>query len=170
LTERREEVVKPVMLATDGSPTAAEAAATAIELAQLLDTKLVIVTAWDVPYTTVGFGAPIQANSELAKLSEEGARKVLAEAAARAEEAGVKARPVLLRGMPIQEICLAAEAYGPRFLVIGSHGWGVVKRALFGSVSTGVLHQAACPVLVVRGSSAQTNREGNVKGLAFSAK
>jgi nucleotide-binding universal stress UspA family protein len=162
--------VKPVMLATDGSPTAAEAAATAIELAQLLSTELVVVTVWDVPYTAVGFGAPIQSNSELARLSEEQARKVLGEAAARADEAGVEAHPVLLRGMPIQEICLAAETYDPRLLVIGSHGWGVVKRALFGSVSTGVLHHASCPVLVVRGASAQTNRRETAKGLAFTAK
>jgi nucleotide-binding universal stress UspA family protein len=35
-------------------------------------------------------------------------------------------------------------------LILGSHGWGAVKRAVFGSVSTGVLHHARCPVLVVR--------------------
>ena len=34
-------------------------------------------------------------------------------------------------------------------LVVGSHGWGAMKRTLFGSVSAGVLHRAACPVLVV---------------------
>jgi nucleotide-binding universal stress UspA family protein len=33
--------------------------------------------------------------------------------------------------------------------VLGSHGWGALKRAIFGSVSTGVLHHARCPVLVV---------------------
>jgi nucleotide-binding universal stress UspA family protein len=43
----------------------------------------------------------------------------------------------------------AAEKFAPRFLVIGSNGWGAVKRALFGSVSTGVLHHVTCPVLVV---------------------
>ena len=47
-----------------------------------------------------------------------------------------------------------------RFLVIGSHGWGAVKRAVFGSVSTGVLHHAACPVLVVRGRFVPAERRG----------
>ena len=61
----------------------------------------------------------------------------------------------MLRGFPVDEICLAAEKYDPRFLVVGSHGWGAVKRALFGSVSTGVLHHAKCPVLVVRGDTAE---------------
>jgi nucleotide-binding universal stress UspA family protein len=142
--------MKPVLLATDGSPTAEKATETAIELAQALDTELVIASVWNIPYTTVGFAAaPV--NGELAKLSEEQARKITVEAAARAEEAGVETRSVVLRGLPIEEICLAAEKFNPRFLIVGSHGWGAVKRALFGSVSTGVLHHATCPVLVVRG-------------------
>ena len=141
--------MKPVMLATDGSPTAVQATETAIELAQLLDTDLVIVTVWDVPYTTVGF-APVPVHAELAKLSEDDAKKACTEAAARAEEAGVEARTLVLRGMPVNEICLAAEKVEPRLLVIGSHGWGAVKRTLFGSVSAGVLHRATSPVLVVK--------------------
>lgn len=155
--------MKPVLLATDGSPTAETATETAIELAQLLGTELVVVTAWDLPYTAVGF-APVPLNGELAKLTEEDARKACVKAAARAEEAGVETRSVLLRGWPVQEICLAAEKFDPRFLVIGSHGWGVVKRAVFGSVSTGVLHHAVCPVLVVRGRlSPAEQRDNGVK-------
>jgi nucleotide-binding universal stress UspA family protein len=142
--------MRPVMLATDGSPTAEKATQTAIELAQALDAELVIASVWNIPYTAVGFAAaPV--NGELAKLSEEQARKITVEATARAEEAGVETRSVVLRGLPVEEICVAAEKFNPRFLVVGSHGWGVVKRALFGSVSTGVLHHATCPVLVVRG-------------------
>jgi len=148
--------MKPIMLATDGSPTAEKATGTAIVLAKLLDTELIVVTAWEIPYTTVGLAPAPGASGELAKLSEEEARKVAAQAAARAEEAGVETRSSVLRGITVQEICAAAEKFDPRFLVIGSHGWGVVKRALFGSVSTGVLHRAACPVLVVRGDEAVT--------------
>ena len=140
--------MKPVLLATDGSPTAEKATGTAIELAKLLDTELIVVTAWDIPYTTVGF-SPAPVSGDLAKLSEDEARRVAADAAARAEEAGVEARTCVLRGIPVQEICAAAEKFDPRFLVIGSHGWGAVRRALFGSVSAGVLHHATCPVLLV---------------------
>lgn len=143
--------MKPVMLATDGSPTAEKATDTAIELARLLGTELVVVSVWDIAYgATTPYGA-IPVNSELAKLGEAEAGKVTANAAARAEEAGVETHSVVRRGFPVEAICSAAEKYDPRFLVIGSHGWGAVKRALFGSVSTGVLHRATCPVLVVRG-------------------
>ena len=132
--------MKPVMLATDGSPTAEKATATAIDLARLLDTELIVVSVWDIAYA--GFGA---------RLGEEEASRISGEAAARAEEAGVETRTVVLRGFPVEAICEAAEKFPPQFLVIGSHGWGAMKRAVFGSVSTGVLHHASCPVLVVRG-------------------
>jgi nucleotide-binding universal stress UspA family protein len=144
--------MKPVMLATDGSPTAAQATAAAIDLAQLLDAELLIVTVWDIPYSAVGIaGGPVPMNGELAKLTEDEARKANSEAAALAEEGGVETRSLVLRGFPVDEICAAAERFQPRFLVLGSHGWGPIKRAIFGSVSTGVLHHATCPVLVVRG-------------------
>jgi nucleotide-binding universal stress UspA family protein len=151
--------MKPVMLATDGSPTAEKATDTAIDLARRLDTELLIVTAWDLQYSgysAMGF-APVPMNGELARLGEKQATKISGEAAARAEEAGVETRCVVLRGFPVDEICIAAEKFDPRFLVIGSHGWGAVKRALFGSVSTGVLHHATCPVLVVRGDVTETD-------------
>ena len=141
--------MKPVLLATDGSPAAEKAAETAIELAKLLDTELVIVTVWELPYTLTGL-VPAPINGELAQLGEEEAVEVVLGAAALARKAGVDTRTLVLRGIPVEEICLAAETYEPRLLVVGSHGWGIVKRAVFGSVSTGVLHRAKCPVLVVR--------------------
>jgi nucleotide-binding universal stress UspA family protein len=150
--------MKPVMLATDGSPTAERATDTAIDLAWRLDTELVIVTAWDLQYSessAMGF-APAPMNG-VARLGEKQARRLSSETAARAEEAGVETRSLVLRGFPAEEICIAAEKFDPRFLVIGSHGWGAVKRALFGSVSTSVLHRANCPVLVVRADATETD-------------
>jgi nucleotide-binding universal stress UspA family protein len=143
----------PVLLATDGSPTAEHATETAIELAQLLDTELVVVTVWNIPYAATGL-APAPVTADYTKLSEDEAQNLVAAVASRAADAGVETHTLALRGFPVEEICLAAEKYDPRFLVVGSHGWGAVRRALFGSVSTGVLHHAKCPVLVVRGEAA----------------
>ena len=158
--------MQPVLLATDGSPTAEKATETAIELAKLLGTELVVVTVWTIPYTMTGL-APAPISGELAELNEDEARKLVIEVAARAEEAGVEARTQVLRGIPVEEICAAAKTYVPRFLVVGSHGWGVVKRAVFGSVSTGVLHRATCPVLVVRAEpgepKSRSNERANVR-------
>jgi nucleotide-binding universal stress UspA family protein len=144
--------MKPVMLATDGSPTAEQATTKAIELAKLLGAPLVIVTAWDIPYSTLGYAA-VPVIPDLDEVGKEQADKVSKDAAKRARDAGVDVQAITLRGFPVEEICLAAEKYRPQLLVIGSHGWGPIKRMVFGSVSTGVLHHACCPVLVVRGGA-----------------
>lgn len=140
--------MKPVMLATDGSPTAEEATTKAIQLAKLLGAPLIVVTAWDIPYSTLGYAA-VPVTPDLDKVGKKQAEKVATEAAREAREAGVDVQAFTLRGFPVEEIRLAAEKYEPQLLVVGSHGWGPIKRIVFGSVSTGVLHHAACPVLVV---------------------
>jgi nucleotide-binding universal stress UspA family protein len=147
--------MNPIMLATDGSPEAQKATATAIELAKEFGTELVVVAVWELHaagYGPMGF-APTPIGGELAWLGEDEAQRIAAEAAARAEEAGVETRIRVLRGFPVDVICETAETFAPRILVLGSHGRGAFKRALLGSVSTGVLHHATCPVLVVRGDS-----------------
>lgn len=145
--------MKPILLATDGSPAAERATDTAIELAEQLGTELVVTTVWSIPAVTVGF-APTPLPADIGEPAEEEARAIAAAAASRAEKAGVETRVAVLRGFPAEEICLAAEWYDPRLVVIGSHGWGAFKRAVFGSVSTSVLHRAHCPVLVVPGVKA----------------
>jgi nucleotide-binding universal stress UspA family protein len=143
------------MLATDGSPEAEKAATMAIELAKELRTELVVVTVWDLQvtgYGPMGF-TPAPVGGELAWLGEDEAQRVAAEAASRAEEAGVETSIRVLRGFPVEMILKTTKSFEPQILVMGSHGRGALKRALLGSVSTGVLHHAACPVLIVRRDS-----------------
>jgi nucleotide-binding universal stress UspA family protein len=54
-------------------------------------------------------------------------------------------------GDAASEIAKAAEDWPADLIVIGSHGRGGIRRALLGSVAEGVMRQASCPVLVVRG-------------------
>ena len=141
--------MKPVMLASDGSPSAEEATTKAIEFAKLLGAPLIVVTAWDIPYSTLGYAA-VPVIPDLDKVGKDQGEKVASEAAAAARTAGVEVQAYTLRGFPVEEICLAADKWDPQLLVVGSHGWGTVKRAFAGSVSTGVLHHSKVPVLVVR--------------------
>lgn len=55
----------------------------------------------------------------------------------------------VLSGTPGPAIAEACEEVGADLLVAGSRGYGPVLRVLLGSVSTQLLHKAACPVLVV---------------------
>lgn len=140
--------MKPIVLATDGSPVAAEATAKAIELAEAFGAPLVIATIWQVTYEPVGiaFGTLVP---NLDSVGNEEARKIVEQAAAPAHEAGVECETIVRRGYPAQEICAIADEEDAQLIVLGSHGWGTMRRAIFGSVSTNVLHHAGRPVLVV---------------------
>ncbi|KAF9618213.1 hypothetical protein IFM89_000682 [Coptis chinensis] len=48
------------------------------------------------------------------------------------------------------KICEILEKLGADMLVIGSHGYGSIKRALLGSVSDYCSKTAKCPVLIVK--------------------
>ncbi|KAF5751917.1 universal stress protein A-like protein [Tripterygium wilfordii] len=53
-------------------------------------------------------------------------------------------------GDPKDEICKAVEKLDIQLLILGSHGRGAIQRAFLGSVSNYCVHNAKCPVLVVR--------------------
>ncbi|MQL94370.1 hypothetical protein Taro_027023 [Colocasia esculenta] len=47
-------------------------------------------------------------------------------------------------------LCEAVEKHQARMLVVGSHGYGAIKRAVLGSVSDYCAHHAHCSVLIVK--------------------
>jgi len=55
---------------------------------------------------------------------------------------------MLLRGNPAQQLADEASV-AVDLLVVGSRGYGPLQRVLLGSVSTSLMHDAPCPVMVV---------------------
>jgi len=143
---------RPILFATDGSPSAAEAQPKALELARVLDTPLVVVSVAHFALPAVGYAGYGYSNvvSELTAAEHERMEKLLLEVADTAEEAGVPCFTFAAEGVAVDEICRIAEERDVQLIVVGSHGWGAARRFLSGSVSTGLVHQAPCPVLVVR--------------------
>lgn len=146
---------RPILLATDGSPSAAQAQSEAFELAKLLDAPLLVVSVDHVVVPAVGYAAYgySQVVGELSEAEEKRVDALLAEIEESASEAGLRCRTTHSEGAVAEEIGRIASERDARMIVVGSHGWGAGKRLLFGSVSTALLHLAPCPVLVVRGAA-----------------
>ncbi|HEY6962673.1 MAG TPA: universal stress protein [Gaiellaceae bacterium] len=142
--------MKPILLATDGSPSAAEATREAIELARALGVPLIATAIEHVTAPSYGYYGYAEVYSELRKAEHEHVHKVLDEVAEKAEEAGVSCMTFPLEGIVVDEICKLATERDAAMIVLGAHGWGPIRRLVFGSVSQGVLHDAKCPVLVAR--------------------
>ncbi len=143
---------RPILFATDGSPSAAEAQNEAFELALALDAPLLVVSVAHaalpaVGYTAYGYSSVI---AELTQAEEHRVEKLLVTIDEAAHEAGLQCSTVVADGFVVEAICQIAGERGAQLIVVGSHGWGSARRLLSGSVSTGLVHSAPCPVLVVR--------------------
>ena len=143
------------VIATDGSDLAARAVEAGVELAKATGDTVVIVTAWQIPVGDFGLPYSTIATPELIDAERDVAERTLSGAADVARAAGVEVETELREGSAPREICDVASERNARMIVIGSHGWGAVKSALYGSVAAGVLRHAACPVLMVPASAAE---------------
>jgi nucleotide-binding universal stress UspA family protein len=144
--------MKPIMLATDGSPSAEAATTEAIGLAQSLDVPLVVAcVAHDTTPMYGGYYGSPEVAAEMRKTQLEHVNHVLAAVEERTAESGVPCTTMALEGARGQVLCSAARDRDARLIVVGAHGWDRIGRLIHGSVSTYVLHHAPCPVLVVHG-------------------
>lgn len=143
---------RPILFATDGSPSAEEAQKEAFELAQRLDAPLVVVSVAHATLPAVGYAGYGYSNivAELTEAEHKRVKELLAMIATAACAAGLSCTTVLADGFVVEEICKIASERDAQLIVVGSHGWGAARRFLSGSVSTGLVHSAPCPVLVVR--------------------
>jgi nucleotide-binding universal stress UspA family protein len=138
--------MNPIILATDGSPSAADATKQTVELARATRAKLFVVSVWHAgltAYSTVAL-------PESKRVAKEHAYEAARAAVEAARAAGIETESFVLEGDPVERICESAVDTNASLLVVGSHGFGPVRRLVFGSVSTALLHHAPCPVLVVR--------------------
>ena len=145
---------RPILFATDGSPSAEGAQKMAFELAQRFDAPLLVVSVAHPAYPAGSYAGFGYANVvvDLREAEHTRVKELLTSVATSAEEAHVDCTTIEADGLAIDEICRQASAFDAQLIVVGSHGWGAARRLFSGSVSTGLVHAAPCPVLVVRSS------------------
>ncbi len=102
----------------------------------------------------VSVAAPVYRDPTLARfpddVEEERQQSAVEEAKTLLAESGIDARSAAPVGDAAAEIVRIAEESGADLIVLGARGLNPLKRLVLGSVSTKVLHQAPCDVLVVK--------------------
>ncbi len=81
---------------------------------------------------------------------EEEQRQLLVAARDVLARSGIAATGFAPVGDPADEILAAARAFDAQLIVIGARSLGTVGRLVLGSVSTKVMHESDCDVLVVK--------------------
>jgi nucleotide-binding universal stress UspA family protein len=139
-----------VLLATDGSSHAELAAMKAVELAKSTGARLHVVA---VGRTFPAAVYDVYTEAWREDLRRE-AQEVLDAQVKKIEEAGgtVAIAHLKMNESRDEAIVHLAEEIDADLIVIGSRGFGGLKRALLGNVADSVVRHAHCPVLVVRPS------------------
>lgn len=151
------------IIATDGSPSALDAARGALGLFRD-DMEFLLVVVVPEPFdpmeTAGGFEGPIMDAEEAAKWAAENdqdGREALRRTVDVLEEkVSVK---MVHDDAPGEALCDLARDQGADVLVVGASEKGVLRRLLEGSVMRYVTKRAPCPVLIVRHDDADEHHD-----------
>ena len=147
---------RPVVVGVDGSGSAYRAVEWAAAEAARRGVALRLVSAFS--WTTSDH--PVRHDGRVAQYRDqllEAARHRLSRAARIAEDTspGIETAPQVEIGAPIE--VLGSEARRAQLLVLGDRGLGGVTGLVLGSVAVALAARGACPVVIVRGETRNTD-------------
>jgi nucleotide-binding universal stress UspA family protein len=142
--------VSHVLVGVDGSPNSHQAAEYALSLAERFGAAVTLVYVLEPPpVVPVGiFSGYVTTSPPRTPAEVERARQELRGLVA--ERAGATTQVLVEVGPAADTLCEVAARLKVDLLVVGARGLSASSRWLVGSVSDRVVHQAPCPVLVVR--------------------
>jgi nucleotide-binding universal stress UspA family protein len=146
-----------ILVPVDGSPTSQRGLAEAIAIGKLTGASLLLLHVVDETSFAMSADAFGAYTGDLLTLLREGGEKILADAKAQVEAAGLAADTVLresLAGRVCDLVTEEAKAWPAELIVIGTHGRRGAQRLFLGSDAEQTLRLATVPVLLVRSDAA----------------
>ena len=149
--------IRRILVAVDGSKPSLDASSEAIALAKKLHGELnaIHVISSDIRYNyledTITPRLP-RALKDVMMIAMQKGETHVDKVKKKAKENGVKVRTDIVLGISsvVKEIVEYAEKNKIDIIVIGSRGLSGIKKMLLGSVASGVVTYAHCPVLVTK--------------------
>ena len=144
--------IRRVMHATDFSRASSAAFRRAMDMARASNAELLLVHVLTsaVPIVSDGYISPKIYDDMVAAARADG-QKRLDGLVRKARGAGIRAKGLLLEGVPHERIAQAARSSKADMVVIGTHGRTGFAKLFLGSVASRVLAVSPCPVLTVKG-------------------
>jgi nucleotide-binding universal stress UspA family protein len=136
---------RPIVVGVDGSDESHRALTWAVDEARRRGVPVRAVHAWHYPSWLLGSGTDTTPGAP--EEMEQAARGIVDQELARVDTTGVEVEPVVVQADA--SVALVDEAGRAALVVVGRRGLGGVRRLLLGSVSSSVLHDAGCPVVVL---------------------
>ena len=149
------DAIAAVAVGFDGSEESGLALMAASRLASETGAKLKLVSVAEPPPIVAGKGGDA-GRQQLTEAIQEQTREQLVQARETVPD-GIEVEASLITGDPVEALVNVAEAPGT-LLMVGSRGYGPLRRVLLGSVSTDLVRSAPCPLIVTPRGTHETAR------------
>ncbi|CCQ13875.1 Universal stress protein UspA-like protein [Rhodococcus sp. AW25M09] len=137
----------PILVGIDGSATSEVAVDQAFDLASMFGVPMIAALAWSS--LSQGAALSLPGSPDSTEIEREQQLLLSESLAGRSEKyPDVAVEHVVRQGNPAHLLIDLSKRAG--LVVVGSHGRGVVARALFGSTSSNLTRHAHCPVMICR--------------------
>lgn len=148
-------ILTHILVATDFGPCSELAVDHAFALAARLGAKVHLLHVFSIPGLPDGAAYAASALDD----AEQAAGKRLAEFVRARTDAGLLGEQSVRMGDPAKVILQVAAQLDADLIVLGTHGRRGLSRLLLGSVAESVVHNAECPVTVVRAKHYAANQQ-----------
>jgi nucleotide-binding universal stress UspA family protein len=144
-------MIERILIAADGSPSGQEAIEFGLGIAEKRHARVtffyairpVVLSEWSADFN--------QGEVRSFPFEPDAVEQAMLDDATRLADArGIDSNVEIAAGDPVAQIISHADSIDADLIVVGSRGQHEVAGSLLGSVSSGVLHKAPRPVLVVR--------------------
>jgi nucleotide-binding universal stress UspA family protein len=144
--------IRRILHPSDFSRASGAAFMKAVDMAKANRAELLVVHVLTpvMPMVGDGYVSP-KVYEEIEATSRSQAQAQLDRLLGKARKAGVRAKGLLMEGVPHEQITRAARSKRADLVVIGTHGRTGLAKFFLGSVAGRVVSISPCPVLTVRG-------------------
>ena len=138
-----------ILVPYDASSYANHAFDDALKIAEKFGSKITVLTVLGTKVENTGIS--LERAIEIQERHEDAATKILKDLEGLAKEKGVEfSFKVNYEPYPYKGIVNFSNSNSMDLIVIGTHGRSGIKKALLGSVASGVVEHANCPVLLIK--------------------
>ena len=142
-----------ILVGIDGSESSIDAADYAIEMAKKDGAQVIALTVNRIPLSSYGLSTP-QEEVKQSKDNEEMQefKEWLDKISQNAKQNSVQLKKEIINSQMSVEAAIVeyAESEGVELIVVGTRGNSGIKNMLLGSIASGVVKYATCPVMVVK--------------------
>jgi nucleotide-binding universal stress UspA family protein len=152
-TKTKKGAFSKILVAIDGSESSLNATDYAIEMAKKDGAQVIALSINHLPLSSYGLAAPedeVKQSKEIKEMQE--FRESLDKIGRNAKQSNVQLKKEIINSQMsvVAAIVEYAESEGIDLIIIGTKGSSGLKKMLLGSVASGVVSYATCPVMVVK--------------------